>query len=96
MRLVRAPHRPQAMQAAALAVLMPAVLLAPWAAAQGGSAQRAQPPPEDMAALVALQQAITNWAEFSAAAGLRGWNASTPACTWTGVTCSDAGRVQSL
>lgn len=48
------------------------------------------------ASLLALREAITNWDAFAVAAGLRGWDSSLPPCQWSGVTCSDDGRVRSL
>ncbi|KAL4433230.1 hypothetical protein ABPG77_003278 [Micractinium sp. CCAP 211/92] len=46
--------------------------------------------------LLKQKAAITNWAAFSSAAGLAGWDASTPVCEWTGVSCDGVGDVSAL
>jgi hypothetical protein len=49
-------------------------------------------------ALLAQRGAVTNWPQFAAANGIRGWDDSLPLCQWSGVVCSEEleGRVQSL
>ena len=50
----------------------------------------------DTEALLALRNASTNWPQYSAAESIDGWSLDTPVCMWTGVTCSEDGRVGGL
>jgi len=39
--------------------------------------------------LLAQKAAITNWAAWSEANDVVGWDESTPVCQWTGVSCGN-------
>lgn len=61
-----------------------------------------EPPPSHVASLLAQRDAITNWAAFSAASGLAGWEdaallgAGTPVCSWGGVRCNGEGNITTI
>lgn len=44
-------------------------------------------------ALLAQKAAIRNWQEFARGKNLTGWDAATPVCTWSGVSCSGKGAI---
>ncbi|KAL4448381.1 hypothetical protein ABPG75_005600 [Micractinium tetrahymenae] len=72
-----------------MARLLPVALLLLVAAVCAAQSNQAE-------SLLAQKAAITNWAAFSFAAGLVGWDDRTPVCNWTGVECNAAGDVSSL
>eukprot|EP00887_Chlorella_sp_A99_P003887 scaffold11.g3887.t1 len=78
----------------ALALALALALAAAQPAPRGASATVS--PESDRAALLKLRDAASNWAEWSAARGIRGWDDTTPMCIWTGVVCTPGGRVASL
>ncbi|KAL4529628.1 hypothetical protein Ndes2437B_g08800 [Nannochloris sp. 'desiccata'] len=47
----------------------------------------------EVEALLAFRSSISNWDAFSVGNNINGWNASTPVCLWTGVSCNAEGRV---
>lgn len=49
-----------------------------------------------MQSLLALRNAVENWGEFAGANNFQGWSENVPACTWTGITCSDGGEIITL
>ena len=49
-----------------------------------------------MQSLLLLRNAVENWSEFASNNSFQGWSENVPACTWTGITCSDGGEIVTL